>query len=159
MPQRLPARVDFSSTFPTTSEKSCGTVSASSSGFSKAETDPHRPVSLLTLTSIWRPISPAPVEDCPLALCDFRTVDLKDLVPMDIVYPHFVDEAYEVQYNPSHRWFFKKGMRQDDVIVFKMYDSLKSEATGEFIQVTSSKGQHASGEMADSCSVPTLGFS
>ncbi|KAK4043856.1 hypothetical protein C8A01DRAFT_43232 [Parachaetomium inaequale] len=79
--------------------------------------------------NVWRPISPAPVEDCPLALCDFRTVDREDLVPMDIVYPHFVDEAYEVKYNPSHRWFYKKGMTQEDVIVFKLYDSLRSEAT------------------------------
>ncbi|KAK3365572.1 hypothetical protein B0T24DRAFT_710674 [Lasiosphaeria ovina] len=79
--------------------------------------------------NIWRPISPAPVEDCPLALCDFRTVDHADLVPMDIVYPHFVDEAYEVQYNPAHRWFYKKGMEQDDVVVFKLFDSLKGEAT------------------------------
>ena len=50
---------------------------------------------------------------------------------MDIVYPHFVDEAYEVKYNPSHRWFYKKGMTQEDVIVFKLYDSLRSEATGK----------------------------
>lgn len=86
---------------------------------------------LITCHSVWRPISPAPVEDCPLALCDFRTVDRDDLVPMDIVYPHFIDEAYEVKYNPSHRWFYKRGMTQDDVIVFKLYDSMKSEATGK----------------------------
>jgi len=48
---------------------------------------------------------------------------------MDIVYPHFIDEAYEVKYNPAHRWFYKRGMTQDDVIVFKLYDSMKSEAT------------------------------
>jgi len=81
--------------------------------------------------SIWRPLSSSPVEDCPLALCDFRTVDKTDLVPMDIVYPHFVDEAYEVRYNPAHRWFYKKGMRQEDMIVFKLYDNLASEATGK----------------------------
>jgi hypothetical protein len=86
---------------------------------------------VLTCPSVWRPISPVPVEDCPLCLCDFRTVNREDLVPMDIVYPHFVDEAYEVKYNPSHRWFYKKGMTQEDVIVFKLYDSLRSEATGE----------------------------
>jgi len=79
--------------------------------------------------NIWRPLSSIPVEDCPLALCDFRTVDKEDLVPMDIVYPHFVDEAYEVRYNPSHRWFYKKGMTQEDAIVFKLYDNLESEAT------------------------------
>ncbi|KAK4446913.1 hypothetical protein QBC34DRAFT_144192 [Podospora aff. communis PSN243] len=79
--------------------------------------------------NVWRPLSSSPVEDCPLALCDFRTVDKEDLVPMDIVYPHFVDEAYEVRYNPSHRWFYKKGMVQEDVIVFKLFDNLVSEAT------------------------------
>ncbi|KAK4153512.1 hypothetical protein C8A00DRAFT_43574 [Chaetomidium leptoderma] len=79
--------------------------------------------------NVWRPISPVPVEDCPLALCDFRTVNREDLVPMDIVYPHFVDEAYEVKHNPSHRWFYKKGMTQEDAIVFKLHDSLRSEAT------------------------------
>lgn len=50
---------------------------------------------------------------------------------MDIVYPHFVDEAYEVRYNPAHRWFYKKGMTQEDAIIFKLYDSLTSEATGK----------------------------
>lgn len=50
---------------------------------------------------------------------------------MDLVYPHFVDEAYEVRYNPSHRWFYKRGMEQDDVIVFKLYDNFGSEATGK----------------------------
>jgi hypothetical protein len=58
-------------------------------------------------------------------------VDKTDLVPMDIVYPHFVDEAYEVRYNPAHRWFYKKAMRQEDMIAFKLYDNLASEATGK----------------------------
>ncbi|KAK0736476.1 hypothetical protein B0T21DRAFT_180925 [Apiosordaria backusii] len=89
--------------------------------------------------NIWRPISPAPVEDCPLAMCDFRTVDREDLVPMDIVYPHFVDEAYEVKHNPSHRWFYKKGMQQEDVIIFKLFDSLTSEATGWYTETRASE--------------------
>jgi hypothetical protein len=50
---------------------------------------------------------------------------------MDIVYPHLLDEAYEVLHNPSHRWFYKKGMQWDDVIIFKLHDSSDDEATGE----------------------------
>jgi len=73
-----------------------------------------------------------PPHDCPLAICDYRTVDHDDLVPMDIVYPHFLDEAYEVRYNPSHRWFYKRDMGPEDVVLFKMYDSLASEATGSW---------------------------
>ena len=49
---------------------------------------------------------------------------------MDIVYPHFVDEAYEVRHNPRHRWFFKRNMEPEDVVVFKMYDSLAAKASG-----------------------------
>jgi hypothetical protein len=130
MPPRQLARpvCRFISRTPT--KRSCRAESASSSG-SRGKRGPVMLLPSLTCSSVWRPISPAPVEDCPLGLCDFRTVNREDLVPMDIVYPHFVDEAYEVKYNPSHRWFYKKGMTQEDVIVFKLYDSLRSEATGE----------------------------
>jgi hypothetical protein len=77
-------------------------------------------------------LSASPILDCPLALCDFRTINPEDLVPMNLVYPHFVDEAYEVRYNPSHRWLYKKEMGPDDVIIFKLYDNLRSEATGKW---------------------------
>ena len=49
---------------------------------------------------------------------------------MDIVYPHFPDEAYEVLYSPTHRWFYKKGMQWDDVIIFKLGDNSDVDATG-----------------------------
>jgi len=78
--------------------------------------------------NIWRPIT-TPVQDCPLALCDFRTVNREDLMRMDIVYPHFPDEAYEVLYSPTHRWFYKKGMQWDDVIIFKLGDNSDIDAT------------------------------
>jgi hypothetical protein len=83
----------------------------------------------LTLPSVWRPLS-APFQDCPLAMCDGRTVDRRDLVAMDIVYPHFVDEAYEVLHNTSHRWFYKQEMKLDDVIILKLYDNQDKKAGG-----------------------------
>lgn len=77
---------------------------------------------------MWRPIS-TPVQDCPLALCDFRTVRPKeDLVPADIIFPHYVDEAYEVLHKSYHRWFYKKGMDKDDVLLFKLGDTSPDEA-------------------------------
>ena len=72
--------------------------------------------------SIWRPIS-TPVQDSPLALCDYRTVHQSDLIETDIIFPHYADEAYEVLYNPLHRWFYKKNMDEDDMIIFKLDDS------------------------------------
>lgn len=80
--------------------------------------------------SIWRPLT-GPEQDSPLALCDFRTVDERDLVKTDIVFPHYCDEAYELYYNPAHRWFYKKDMSTDDVIIFKLDDSSDSEAKCE----------------------------
>jgi len=72
--------------------------------------------------SIWRPIS-TPVQDSPLALCDYRTVHQTDLIETDIIFPHYADEAYEVLYNPLHRWFYKKNMDDDDMIIFKLDDN------------------------------------
>lgn len=75
------------------------------------------------------------MQDCPLAVCHYRTVDPEDLVPIDIVYPHFVDEAYEVLHSPKHRWFYKKGMEKDDAIILKLYDTLETEASGWFLRI------------------------
>lgn len=61
-------------------------------------------------------------------MCDFRTVDRKDLIPADIIFPHYQDEAYEVLYNPDQKWFYKKGMDWDDVLLFKLGDNLADEA-------------------------------
>jgi len=54
---------------------------------------------------------------------------------MDIVYPHFVDEVYEVLHSPSHRWFYKKDMELNDVVMFKLHDTLTTEATGKTLMV------------------------
>ncbi len=76
---------------------------------------------------MWRSIG-GEEQDCPLALCDFRSVSANDLVEVDAVYPHFCDEGYEIKYNPAHAWFYKKGMSKDEVIVFKLDDSSNHEA-------------------------------
>ncbi|KAH7348509.1 hypothetical protein BKA65DRAFT_550582 [Rhexocercosporidium sp. MPI-PUGE-AT-0058] len=78
--------------------------------------------------NIWRPIT-TPNQDSPLAVCDYRSLNPdRDLVAADIIFPHYQDEAYEVLYNPKQRWFYKKGMDWDDVIVFKLGDSQADEA-------------------------------
>ena len=54
-----------------------------------------------------------------------------DLVAADIVFPHYLDEAYEVLHNPNHRWFYKQGMKNDELILFKLADSAEGTANGE----------------------------
>jgi hypothetical protein len=66
--------------------------------------------------------------DSPLALCDYRTTATTDLWQIDIVYPHFSEEGYEVTFNPAHQWFYKKGMTKDDIALFKLDDNLPTVA-------------------------------
>jgi hypothetical protein len=66
-------------------------------------------------------------------MCDFRSVDTKDLIPADIIFPHYQDEAYEVLSNPDQRWFYKKGMEWDDVLLFKLGDNSPDEAPCKLI--------------------------
>ena len=72
--------------------------------------------------NLWRPIK-GPVEDSPLAVCDATTIDLADLVPSDLVYPHRVGETYSVRYNASHRWFYVPRMRTDEALLLKCSDT------------------------------------
>jgi hypothetical protein len=44
------------------------------------------------------------------------------------VYPHFSEEGFEITYNPTHRWYYKKGMTKDEVAVFKLDDNLATVA-------------------------------
>ena len=45
-----------------------------------------------------------------------------------MVFPHYCDEAYEVKHSPTHRWFYKKDMEWDDVLLFKLGDNLETVA-------------------------------
>lgn len=45
------------------------------------------------------------LEDRPLALCDSRTVEPKDLVAADRIIPDRVGEVYYLTHNPMHRWY------------------------------------------------------
>lgn len=81
--------------------------------------------------NIWRTFSPPP-QDVPLALCDARTVEPRDLVPADAVFdvagqPEWSFEGLVVRFNPRHRWIYFSGMDRDEVIVFKTNDSSRDE--------------------------------
>ena len=45
------------------------------------------------------------LEDRPLALCDSRSVDPKDLMAADRIIPDRVGEVYYLTHNPKHRWY------------------------------------------------------
>jgi hypothetical protein len=76
----------------------------------------------LTVFSVWRSIT-GPYQDTPLAMCDARTLQPGDLVPADIIFPHYCDEGFELLNRSSHKWFYKNPMSMDEVILFKLDDS------------------------------------
>lgn len=67
-----------------------------------------------------------PSNDWPLALCDFRTIDLEhDTIANDIVVAHG-DGCIEnslLHYNEAHQWYYKSNMDVEDLIVFRQADS------------------------------------
>ena len=75
-----------------------------------------------SVINVWRPIR-GPVQDSPLAVSDARSIDDRDLVATDLVYPDRIGEIYYVKYNPSHKWFYAPAMRDDEIMLIKCYDS------------------------------------
>jgi len=89
-------------------------------------------------TSLWRTFSPPP-QDCPLALCDGRSLQehegvrnplhIVDAMPTleEMVAP-IANEDEKVaasifRYSPEHRWWYFSNMTMDEALLFKFYDS------------------------------------
>ena len=72
--------------------------------------------------NLWRPIR-GPLLDAPLAMADGRTVDPRELVASDLIYPNRKGEIYTVKYNPAHRWYYVPRMTADEALLLKCYDS------------------------------------
>src|SRR5262249_30795301 len=51
------------------------------------------------IVNFWRPVA-GPVLRTPLAVCDARTLEPRDLLPNDLVYPDWTGEIYSVAFNP-----------------------------------------------------------
>lgn len=90
-----------------------------------------RPIRRFAHYNVWRTFSPPP-QDVPLAVCDARTVEPRDLVPADAVFdvagqPEWSFEGLVVRFNPRHRWLYFSGMSREEVIVFKTNDSSPAE--------------------------------
>jgi hypothetical protein len=76
----------------------------------------------VALVNVWRSIG-ASAERFPLAAADGRTVPPGDYVAVDIVYPDRLGEIYHVMYSPGQRWFYFAGMRNDEAMLLKCFDS------------------------------------
>jgi hypothetical protein len=78
------------------------------------------------IINLWRAISEPP-QDCPLAVADVTTVEAQDLVISHIVLGppgrEMRMQTNMVTHNPAHRWVYFSGMRRDELLMFRGYDS------------------------------------
>ncbi|SMR55198.1 unnamed protein product [Zymoseptoria tritici ST99CH_3D1] len=84
----------------------------------------------IRIVNTWRTINPV-CEDRPLAVCDASSIDAKDLIPTDRVYPQWLQEIYHLSYNETQRWYWLPLQRSNEPLVFLSYDS-KSESNARF---------------------------
>ena len=75
------------------------------------------------IINVWRNIAAEPVDRDPLALCDGRSVDPEELVVFEIHYKDRVGENYFARHAPTHAWYSYPGIRPDEVLLIKQWDS------------------------------------
>ena len=76
--------------------------------------------------NIWRPLGPNPIMNIPLALCDYRSLDLdKDIHVVEYRGSPNSPSGYQISYNvqDAQRWYYLSQMRSDEMFVFKIFDS------------------------------------
>ena len=84
------------------------------------------------IINVWRPLN-GPVMAHPLAVADSATVRDTDLIPVEHRYPDRTGETAQVNYNPQQKWYYWSGMRNEDRLLLKCFDS--DESVGEWGRV------------------------
>lgn len=84
------------------------------------------------IINVWRPLN-GPVMAHPLAVADSATVRDTDLIPVEHRYPDRTGETAQVNYNPEQKWYYWSGMKNEDRLLLKCYDS--DESVGQWGRV------------------------
>ena len=85
--------------------------------------------------NVWRPLGPNAITDKPLAICDYRSVDLeKDVHPLELRGSVNTSTAYTMSRNTQgdHIWYYLSEMRSNEMFIFKMFDSKSDVAQFAF---------------------------
>ena len=78
------------------------------------------------------------VEDYPLALCDARTASLDDLVGVSSIDKGYIRHNFIAKYNPGYRFSFLGDMRNNEMCIFKVFDSKDGVAQSTYFPFHSS---------------------
>ncbi|KAF4237414.1 hypothetical protein CNMCM8980_005508 [Aspergillus fumigatiaffinis] len=74
------------------------------------------------MLNLWRPIN-GPVENHPLAVCDGSSYDPSKLLEADIIRETYTGHMMYALYDPGMAWYYMGRQRDDEVVIFKSYDS------------------------------------
>ncbi|KAJ4295248.1 hypothetical protein N0V90_007259 [Kalmusia sp. IMI 367209] len=80
---------------------------------------------LIDSYSTWRPLN-SKVEDRPLAVCDYRSVNKNDLVAVDRVFPHERRQNYLLQHSESQMFYYFPQQTPQDLTLMVMFDTQAS---------------------------------
>ncbi len=72
--------------------------------------------------NLWQPTR-GPVLESPLAVCDARTIAMRDFIEIEQRYSDRIGEIYGVAFNPNQRWFYFPKMQTDEALLLKCFDS------------------------------------
>jgi len=99
---------------------------------------PHRKqyedttASEIMLVNFWRPVLPMsqPLRSNPLCFLDTSTVDIDDIVMLDITKNgKFFSEIISLKESPRHQFYYYPDMTIDEVIVFKQFHQVRDESS------------------------------
>ncbi|GAA5946142.1 hypothetical protein JCM3765_000133 [Sporobolomyces pararoseus] len=85
------------------------------------------------LINVWRPLR-GPVLDVPLAVADFRTLDVnEDLIPSRLIYPPQGEPGYQpegetfaIKHSERHQWYYVSEMGPQEVLLLKCWDNTEN---------------------------------
>lgn len=108
------------------------------------------------IINVWRPVSP--VTRHPIAVCDGRCVDGKELRPWeshpdpkqwDPSLPPRLSEIWRVMQNPKHEWYYAPDMQPDEALFIKCFDT-KLDGRARCVPHTAFESPNDCGEKRES---------
>ncbi|KAJ5351764.1 hypothetical protein N7452_000738 [Penicillium brevicompactum] len=84
--------------------------------------------SRVLIINVWRPLKT--IQRDPLAVCDWRTVEMKDRITSRIALPSGWTELGRYAFNPRQNWCYLSGQRPNEPLVFTQFDSHRIDEGG-----------------------------
>ncbi|KPM44430.1 hypothetical protein AK830_g2081 [Neonectria ditissima] len=78
------------------------------------------------IINTWRSALPE-ISDQPLAVCDFRSTEARDVVASDRVRPDKTGEIFHLHFNPDHKWYYLDAMTPQEPWMLVSYDSMAGQ--------------------------------